>query len=113
LWFFNTAFDLSHFGFCALPNEFSIFHFRLTPQNAHQQPQLTVLCGPHLQGAQALNCARHLAMHTVSVTAFVPSHLPPHAPVELRTELNLLRMTKTTIVHSPTGTLATQVSHAV
>ncbi|ELT87191.1 hypothetical protein CAPTEDRAFT_171728 [Capitella teleta] len=74
---------------------------RLTPQNAHQRPRVTVLCGPHMQGAQALNCARHLAMHTVQVTAFVPSQLSTLASPESQSELSLLRMTKTNIVTNP------------
>ena len=34
---------------------------------------MVVLSGSHMQGAQAINCARHLANHDVDVTLFVPN----------------------------------------
>ena len=36
-------------------------------------PTVVVLCGPHLQGAQGVSCARHLTHHGVTVTLFVPN----------------------------------------
>ena len=59
---------------------------RLTPKNAHQRPQVVVLCGPHYQGAMGVNCARQLATHNVSVTLFVPNFLKmnPHLESEIK-----------------------------
>lgn len=51
------------------------FNFRFGPQNSHQKPSVVVLCGPHMQGAQGLNCARQLSNHNVQVTVFVPNFL--------------------------------------
>ena len=48
---------------------------RLTPQNGHQLPTVLVLCGPHIQGAQGLNCARHLVTHGVRTIVFLPNFL--------------------------------------
>lgn len=50
-----------------------MYVFSLGPQNAHQQPVTVVLCGPHMQGAMGMNCARQLAVHNVKVMAFVPN----------------------------------------
>ena len=61
--------------------------YRLTPQNAHQQPSVVVLCGPHVQGAQGVNCARHLATHNIQVTLFMPSFVK--VLQELEDELKL------------------------
>lgn len=36
---------------------------------------MVLLCGPHLQGAQGLSCARHLANHDVEVVVFLPKFL--------------------------------------
>ena len=47
--------------------------YRLNPQNSHQRPNVAVLCGPHIQGAMGVNCARQLAVHNVKVTVFVPN----------------------------------------
>ena len=76
---------------------------RLAPQNAHQQPRVAVLCGPNMQGAQAANCARHLAMHTVDVTMFLPRTLPPNTPPQLGTETSLLALTGAKQVGSAAG----------
>ncbi|XP_055789073.1 enhancer of mRNA-decapping protein 3 [Salvelinus fontinalis] len=46
---------------------------RLTPKNVHQRPTVALLCGPHVQGAQGINCARHLANHEVEVILFLPN----------------------------------------
>lgn len=45
---------------------------RLSPQNSHQRPTVVILCGLHTQGAQGVNCGRHLANHGVNVTVLVP-----------------------------------------
>ena len=64
---------------------------RMTPKNAHQKPRVVVLCGPHVQGAQGVNCGRQLAMHGVDVTLFVPNFMK--VLDELQTELNLFELT--------------------
>ncbi|XP_033751004.1 enhancer of mRNA-decapping protein 3-like [Pecten maximus] len=46
---------------------------RLNPKNGHQLPTVVVLCGPHIQGAQGVSCARQLSNHNVKVHLFVPS----------------------------------------
>lgn len=48
---------------------------RLNPQNGHQLPTIVVLCGPHIQGAQGLNCARHLVNHGVKTMVFLPNYI--------------------------------------
>lgn len=48
--------------------------FSLNPQNGHQLPSVMVLCGPHLQGAYGVNCARQLSNHNVKVQVFMPGH---------------------------------------
>lgn len=48
---------------------------RLNPQNGHQLPTVLVLCGPHIQGAQGMNCARHLVNHGVKTVVFLPNFL--------------------------------------
>ncbi|XP_074650254.1 enhancer of mRNA-decapping protein 3-like [Tubulanus polymorphus] len=45
---------------------------RLNPQNSHQRPSVVILCGSHIQGAQAVNCARHLMNRSVNTTVFIP-----------------------------------------
>jgi len=47
---------------------------RLNPQNTHQKPTVVILCGSHIQGAQGINCGRHLANHCVNVTALTQLH---------------------------------------
>lgn len=54
---------------------------RLNPKNEHQRPTVVLLCGPHLQGAQGVSCARHLANHDVEVVLFLPSFLKMQPPV--------------------------------
>lgn len=54
---------------------------RLNPKNDHQRPTVVLLCGPHLQGAQGVSCARHLANHDVEVVLFLPSFLKMQPPV--------------------------------
>ena len=63
----------------------------MTPKNAHQKPRVVVLCGPHVQGAQGVNCGRQLVMHGVDVTLFVPNFMK--VLDELQTELNLFELT--------------------
>lgn len=48
---------------------------RLNPTNGHQLPTVLVLCGPHMQGAQGLSCARHLVNHGVQTIVFLPNFL--------------------------------------
>ncbi|KAK3097432.1 hypothetical protein FSP39_009602 [Pinctada imbricata] len=62
---------------------------RLNPTNGHQLPTVVVLCGPHRQGAQGVNCARHLSNHNVKVKVFVPSYA--QLPAALQEELNLFK----------------------
>ena len=52
-----------------------------------EQPSVTVVCGPHLQGAQGINLARHLANHNHNVTLFIPNFakMPEMLMTELRT----------------------------
>ncbi|KAL3866142.1 hypothetical protein ACJMK2_043471 [Sinanodonta woodiana] len=45
---------------------------RLNPQNGHQLPTVVVLCCPHIQGAQGLNCARQIANHNVKTIVVIP-----------------------------------------
>ncbi len=68
-----------------------LFLCRMNPKNAHQCPSVVVLCGPHLQGAQGVNCARHLAMHDVQVTLFLPNFIKMLP--ELEKELRLYELT--------------------
>lgn len=49
------------------------FTCRLNPKNGHQLPTVVVLCGPHMQGAQGVSCARQLSNHNVKVHLFVPN----------------------------------------
>lgn len=63
---------------------------RLNPQNGHQLPTVLVLCGPHVQGAQGLACARHLLNHGVRTFVFLPNFLRMIPCVEL--ELRLYEM---------------------
>lgn len=79
---------------------------RLNPRNSHQTPTVVLLCGPCLQGVQALSCGRHLANHGVKVHAFVSklAHMFPH----FMQELALFKLTDGTFNVSvddlPTGT---------
>ena len=75
--------------------------FRLTPKNAHQRPQVVVLCGPHRQGAMGVNCARQLASHSVDVTVFVPNFLKME-PL-LMSELQLYELSNGTKTSNPKG----------
>ncbi|XP_022095651.1 enhancer of mRNA-decapping protein 3-like isoform X2 [Acanthaster planci] len=52
---------------------------------------ILVVCGPHLQGAQGINCARHLANHCVDVTLFMPNFAK--MPEVLVAELKLFKET--------------------
>ena len=72
---------------CHLSNFVS---FRLNPQNGHQLPTIVVLCGPHIQGAQGLNCARHLVNHGVKTLVFLPNFIRMVQSVEQ--ELKLFEM---------------------
>lgn len=49
------------------------FYFRLNPKNDHQLPTIVALCGPHIQGAQGITCARLLANHNVKTFVYVPN----------------------------------------
>ena len=67
-----------------------MFFYRLNPQNGHQLPTIVVLCGPHFQGAQGLNCARHLVNHGVKTIVFLPNFIRMVQSVEQ--ELKLYEM---------------------
>ncbi|XP_033634661.1 enhancer of mRNA-decapping protein 3-like [Asterias rubens] len=54
-------------------------------------PSILVVCGPHLQGAQGINCARHLANHNANVSLFIPNFAK--MPDVLMTELRLFKET--------------------
>ncbi|XP_064646915.1 enhancer of mRNA-decapping protein 3-like [Lineus longissimus] len=65
---------------------------RLNPKNDHQRPRVVVLAGSHAQGAQGINCARHLSNHSVEVVVFLPTDGPIlHCVLE---ELHLFEMTR-------------------
>ncbi|XP_034536858.1 enhancer of mRNA-decapping protein 3-like [Notolabrus celidotus] len=64
---------------------------RLTPKNVHQRPTVVILCGPHIQGAQGISCARHLANHEVEVILFLPNFLKMQESVT--SEVNLFSRT--------------------
>lgn len=60
---------------------------RLTPQNAHQQPRVVVLCGNHYQGALGVNCARQLAQHDLRVLLYLVKSRPTDNMVAEELEL--------------------------
>ncbi|XP_014663472.1 PREDICTED: enhancer of mRNA-decapping protein 3-like [Priapulus caudatus] len=64
---------------------------RINPENSHQRPRAAVLCGPHMQGAQGVSCARHLANHNVDVTIFIPNAVK--VINWLQEEMNLFKCT--------------------
>ncbi|KAL8615910.1 hypothetical protein ACOMHN_034586 [Nucella lapillus] len=64
---------------------------RWVPNNEHQRPTVVFLCGPHLQGALGMNCARHLANHHAKVVVFLPSFVRVNPSLD--TELKLLEST--------------------
>ncbi|KAG8183654.1 hypothetical protein JTE90_005640 [Oedothorax gibbosus] len=72
---------------------------RLNPQNNHQRPTVVILSGSHIQGAQAVNCGRHLANHCAIVTILSP---PQKADTHslLSSELKLFNMSCGKTVHS-------------
>ncbi|KAK3609112.1 hypothetical protein CHS0354_007790 [Potamilus streckersoni] len=63
---------------------------RLNPQNGHQLPTVVILCCPHIQGAQGLNCARQIANHNVKTVVVIP-HLG-HMEKIVEDELNLYKL---------------------
>lgn len=73
---------------------------RINPQNTHQRPTAVVLCGSHLQGAQGMNCGRHLANHCVNVTVLTPQCLK--ADTVLERELRLFSLSGGKLVCSVT-----------
>lgn len=66
---------------------YGFFFYSLNPQNGHQLPSVMVLCGPHLQGAYGVNCARQLSNHNVKVQVFMPGHA--QIPAFMEDELKL------------------------
>lgn len=74
-------------GFCSCQMTLTLLGGpnRLNPKNDHQRPTVVLLCGPHLQGAQGVCCARHLANHEVEVVLFLPTFLkmPPSVCSEI------------------------------
>lgn len=78
---------------------------RLDPCNAHQKPTVIVLCGDHVQGAQAANCARHLANHNVEVVLFVPAPTLTGRDDLLADELASYRLTDGKLTSEPSEDL--------
>ena len=74
---------------------------RLNPTNGHQLPTVVVLCGPHTQGAQGVNCARQLANHNVKVQVFIPSYVK--LPPQMEEELQLFRYCEGSVTSSLQG----------
>ena len=62
---------------------------------------MVVLAGPHLQGAQSLNCARHLACHNIRVITFVPTLT--NLPDLVKAELELLLLSRAKVVSETQG----------
>ncbi|XP_074517741.1 enhancer of mRNA-decapping protein 3-like [Sebastes fasciatus] len=60
---------------------------RLTPKNVHQRPTVVLLCGPHIQGAQGISCARHLANREVEVILFLPNFVKMQESVTSEVQL--------------------------
>ncbi|XP_006817169.1 enhancer of mRNA-decapping protein 3-like [Saccoglossus kowalevskii] len=69
---------------------------RLSLENVHQRPTIVVLCGPHLQGAQGVNCARHLANQGVDVIVFLPSFVKMMEC--LMTEVEIYKLTEGSMI---------------
>lgn len=88
--------DLFNYSFVVM-----LILLRLNPKNDHQRPTVVLLCGPHLQGAQGVSCARHLANHDVEVALFLPSFLKMQPPVS--SELDLYSKTSGRQVDSVKG----------
>jgi NAD(P)H-hydrate repair Nnr-like enzyme with NAD(P)H-hydrate epimerase domain len=65
---------------------------RFEPKNAHQCPTVAILCGPGIQSAYSLNCARHLGSRSAKVVVYLASSwtLSP----EVQQELNLYKLTR-------------------
>ena len=78
-----------------------VHHSRWVPNNDHQRPTVVFLCGPHLQGALGVNCARHMANHGAKVVVFAPSFMRMNPALE--TELKLLESTTATRTTSTKG----------
>jgi len=71
---------------------------RLNPHNTHQRPFVIILAGCHIQGAQAVNCGRHLSNHGVHVVVFQPrtdAQLPPW----LENELALFKLSQGKLIN--------------
>ncbi|XP_015911739.2 enhancer of mRNA-decapping protein 3 [Parasteatoda tepidariorum] len=75
---------------------------RLTPQNTHQRPTVVILCGLHVQGAQAVNCGRQLANHCVNVSLLTPSQSVEHQS-EVTRELKLYKLSDGNMVYNVTA----------
>lgn len=75
--------------------------FRMNPENSHQRPTAVVLCGPHIQGAQGVNCGRHLSNHNVDVLIFVPNFVK--VMHWLQEEINLFKYTSGSQIQSVKG----------
>eukprot|EP00057_Strongylocentrotus_purpuratus_P032371 XP_787406.2 PREDICTED: enhancer of mRNA-decapping protein 3 [Strongylocentrotus purpuratus] len=64
---------------------------RIHSKKRATEPSVVVLCGPHLQGAQGVSCARHLTHHGCTVTLFVPNFVKMLE--ELKQEIDLFDVT--------------------
>ncbi|XP_041464641.1 enhancer of mRNA-decapping protein 3-like isoform X1 [Lytechinus variegatus] len=64
---------------------------RIHSKKRATEPSVVVLCGPHLEGAQGVSCARHLTYHGCTVTLFVPNFVKMLE--ELRQEMDLFDAT--------------------
>ncbi|KAM9410139.1 enhancer of mRNA-decapping protein 3-like isoform 2-T3 [Pholidichthys leucotaenia] len=82
-WGLSLERRLEAIGVCASQMALSLLGGpnRLTPKNVHQRPTVVLLCGPHIQGAQGISCARHLANHEVEVILFLPNFVKIQEPV--------------------------------
>ncbi|GBO17355.1 Enhancer of mRNA-decapping protein 3, partial [Araneus ventricosus] len=63
----------------------------LNPQNTHQKPSVVILCGSHIQGAQGVNCGRHLANHCTLTTILIPAQAKDSHSI-VSSELKLFSM---------------------
>ncbi|XP_076466024.1 enhancer of mRNA-decapping protein 3-like [Babylonia areolata] len=97
---FNTERMVEQFGRSASEMTMQLLggNCRWVPNNEHQRPTVVFLCGPHLQGALGMNCARHLANHDAKVVVFAPSFVRMNPCLE--TELQLLESTSASRISS-------------
>ena len=85
---------------------FFLNHLRIHSKKRATEPSVVVLCGPHLQGAQGVSCARHLTHHGCTVTLFVPNFVKMLE--ELKQEIDLFDVTDGVKLQSYKGNLFMQ-----